>query len=125
MRPRRPDPAWCPDVRLVERFVRWQQVSQAAFEQLRSRSLGETDVDEAFYAALRECLLAAGATDGDIDIMAAHFVTVAVGLWPEWDDRQAQFELIATYLACTDMVVRLGAGDSFIAVQFPDRPRVH
>ena len=50
----------------------------------------------------------------------------AGSLRPEWEEeRWDQFELIAHHLGCTDMIVSLGKGDSFIAIQFPDRPRVH
>jgi hypothetical protein len=109
-----------------EQFERRQRVSREALEKMASLRLPQ-DADESFYAAMREGLLDAGATDAEIDGAAVHCVTIVVeSMRPEWEEeRRDQFELIATYLACTAMVVRLGKGDSFIAIQFTDRPRVH
>jgi hypothetical protein len=32
---------------------------------------------------------------------------------------------VVGHVACTSMVVSVGAGDDYVTVEFPDRPRIH
>lgn len=106
-----------------ERFERLQRVWRQALEQLDTLHLSG-DLDESFYDAWRDCLLSAGATDGEIDCMAASLVTTVVERTEDQAElRREQFELIAHHLASTDMRVTIGKDDSYIAVEFPSRPR--
>jgi hypothetical protein len=103
---------------------RWQQLARAALERMDALRLSD-ELDESFYEALRESLVAAGATDAEIDAMAAWLVTKIV----EWtgtrsDARYEQFELIVDHLACSTMRVCLGKADAFVSVEFPNRPRL-
>jgi hypothetical protein len=111
---------------IAEETKRRRHVSKATREKLATLRLPR-EADESFYAGLRECLLAAGATEADLDGVAAGCVVIVVEcMRPEWEDeRRDQFELIAHHLACADMVVSLGEGDSYIQIQFPNRARVH
>jgi hypothetical protein len=56
-----------------EGFERRQRVVRVAVEKMQALRLGH-DVDESFYDAWRECLLTAGATEGDINALAEYFV---------------------------------------------------
>lgn len=108
----------------LERFERWQRVLRAALEKMEACQ--HSALDEAFWSQLRAAMLSAGATETEIDALAAHQVCCVV----EWtahdsEERQYQFELIAEHLSCTDMFVRIGKGDSFVKVDFPARPKVH
>jgi hypothetical protein len=70
--------------------------------------------------------LAAGATEREIDSLAAfHVVKVVEWTAPRSETRLEQFELIGAHLACTDMEVRIGTGDCYVWVAFPNRPKVH
>ncbi len=86
--------------------LRLRRVAKTAREKLETLRLPR-EADERFYAVVRECLLAAGATGADIDGVAAGCVVIVVEcLRPEWEEgRRDQFELIAHHLACTDMIV--------------------
>jgi hypothetical protein len=70
-------------------------------------------------------MLAADATDAEIDALAAWLVTTIVEWTPAGSgERDEQFELIVDHLACTRMRVCLGKADSFVSVEFPNRPRL-
>jgi hypothetical protein len=106
-----------------EVLERWRRVALMAHERMQRLHLPE--LDESFWEALRESMLAAGATDREIDGLAAYFVTFVVQSSKPGDELRAeQIELIARHLACADMTVRLGKADSFVSVEFPNRPRI-
>jgi hypothetical protein len=106
----------------VERF---QQVVRTALERLDALRLTD-DLDESFYEALRTALVAADATEREIDALAVCYVVHVVECTaPHSETRLEQFELIGAHLACTDMEVRIGTGDCYVWVAFPNRPKVH
>jgi hypothetical protein len=71
-------------------------------------------------------MLAAGGTERDIDVLAVYMVLLAVAeTEPGSSDRRDLIERIAEHVACTSMVVRIGAGDDYVRVEFPDRPLIH
>jgi hypothetical protein len=108
-----------------ERFERWQRVLRGALQAIDALDLPD-ELDESFWAAMREAMLAAGATDAEIDALAAHFVAYVVEhTAAESDERWEQFELITQHLSCTDMHVRIVKGDAFVFVEFPSRQRIH
>jgi hypothetical protein len=88
---------------------------------------GTGPVDADFWAAIRETVLAAGATDTDIDILAVYFVVFVVEGTDstDRDEREYQLELLARHFTCTDMTIRIGRSEDRIAVEFPSRPRIH
>jgi hypothetical protein len=77
-----------------------------------------------WYEALRESALAAGASDADIDALAAVVVRVVVDTITDPETRREQFELIAAHLSKTDLTVRIRP-DGFTKVKFPNRPTAH
>jgi hypothetical protein len=83
------------------------------------------DLDENLYTALRESALAAGASDADLDALAAAVVRVVVDTATDPEARRAQFELIAEHLSCTDMTVRIRRDGSFTKAEFPNRLKAH
>jgi len=83
-------------------------------------------VDECLWAAIREAFVESGATDREIDAVAVSFVTIIVEHTPPRSEiRYERFELIAQHLACTDMRICIGGGDSWLSVEFPARPTLH
>jgi hypothetical protein len=145
------DNAWlCQRYQLTQQqFTRWQSVVGAALERLdRSRCLGE--LDESFWTALRDALSESGATEREIDLVAACAVRVVVSMIvkqtlaaveadPELLDvpreellesiseelagtaGEALLESIALYLARTDMTIRFAPDASVRRVEFPER----
>jgi hypothetical protein len=104
-------------------FERRQRLLQLAAEKIEALRLG--DADEVFYAALRESLLAAGATDADIDALADYLARGVV----EWtaddpDERHSQLELLGRHLARTDMDVHIRNNVTVLRIDFPSRPTV-
>jgi hypothetical protein len=76
--------------------------------------------------ALRESLVIAGATDGEIDAVAQLFITrVVEHTEPSSEERVLQFELITDHLACTKVRIGLNRADTVLTVEFPNRPRRH
>jgi hypothetical protein len=61
---------------LVPRLEHYQQVLRSAFERMHRQR--HTELDESFWQAMRQSLVAAGATDSEIDSVAAYMVTVIV-----------------------------------------------
>jgi hypothetical protein len=101
------------------RTERWVRVLLGALE-------GVGMVDEDFYTGLRQDLIAAGATNREIDDLAATLVVgVVEATEPTSATRDEQFELIVDHLACTRMRITLRKDDAAVAVEFPDRPRIH
>jgi hypothetical protein len=83
-------------------------------------------VDESFYDALRESLVAAGATEAEIDVIAQLFITwVVENTEPDSEERVSQFELITEHLARTKVRITLNQADTVLTVEFPNRPRPH
>jgi hypothetical protein len=106
--------------RLVRaRTERWVRVLLDALE-------GVGMVDEDFYTGLRQDLIAAGATDTEIDGLAA---TMVVGVVESTEatspTRDEQFGLIVDHLACTRMRITLRKNDAAVAVEFPNRPLIN
>src|ERR1700682_466861 len=84
-----------------ERVERLQRLGRAVLERMYALRLSD-ELDESFYEALRESMIAEGATDGEIDALAQLFITSAVeGTEPGSEERLSQFELITEHLACT------------------------
>jgi hypothetical protein len=110
----------------VDGPVRFQRALDAAFEKMRTLRLAAGALDEYFWDTMHDCLVEAGATDTDCDVVAAHYVTCIVQWTPiKSEERVRQWELIAHHLAQTDMTVRVGKDDAYISVEFPSRPKVH
>jgi hypothetical protein len=87
---------------------------------------GAGRVDEGFYTGLRQDLIAAGATDTEIDGLAATMAIVVVeSTEPTSPTRDEQFALIVDHLACTCTRITLGKNDAAVAVEFPNRPQIH
>jgi hypothetical protein len=71
-------------------------------------------------------MLAAGATERDLDVLAVLLVLrVILHTKRDSPDRGDLIECIVRHVAGTSMVVRIGRGDDYVAVEFPDRPHVH
>jgi hypothetical protein len=71
-------------------------------------------------------MVAAGGTERDIDVLAVFLVLLVIADTECGSfDRQDLIERIADHIACTSMVVRIGQGDDYLAVEFPDRPLIH
>jgi hypothetical protein len=79
--------------------VRLQRIVRAAVERMLALPIGD-DVDETFYEALRWSLVAAGATDAEIEGIAHLFMKWTVER-PELNSerRVSQLDLIADHLA--------------------------
>ena len=61
-----------------EHIERWQLVLRVALERMDALRLID-ELDESFYEALREFLIAAGATQGEIDTLVHVLITFIVG----------------------------------------------
>jgi hypothetical protein len=86
----------------------------------------DDDLDEDYWAALRAWLLETGASEREIDQFAAFVICLVVMVTSPYSvERHAQIDLIATYLACTDLDVHLDACDRCVQVDFPSRDTVH
>jgi hypothetical protein len=84
---------------------RRQRVLRAGLEKMGTLRLSG-DPDESFYDALRESVLAAGATDADIDALATYVVdSIVEQTADDPENRRLQFELIALHLSCADMII--------------------
>ena len=105
--------------RLVrERTERWVRMLMGALAR-RGRA------DEGFYTDLRQDLIAAGATDTEIDGLAAALAVCIVKVTkPTSSARNEQFGLIVDHLACTFMRIELTANDDVLDVEFPNRPTI-
>jgi hypothetical protein len=112
-------------------FERLQGIFRAALVQFKHDPANSNDpvsgvVGEAFYRGWRNALLAAGATEADIEAMAyLNVLRVVDSTERGSEEREQQFELIAHHLACTDMTVRIRPDDTNVRVEFPDRPMRH
>ena len=83
-------------------------------------------IDDEYCAAWRTAMLAAGGTERDMDVLAVFLVLLVVADTERGSsERQDLIERIAEHVACTSMVVRIGRGDDYVAVEFPDRTRIH
>jgi len=83
-------------------------------------------IDDEYCAAWRTAMLAAGGTERDMDVLAVFLVLLVIADTERGSsERQDLIERIAEHVACTSMVVRIGPGDDYVAVEFPDRPRIH
>jgi len=83
-------------------------------------------LDESWYEALRASLVAAGATDQEIDRVAACLIVAIVGSTaPGSEERVAHFEYITDHLACTKVRISLGQADTVLSIEFPNRPATH
>jgi hypothetical protein len=101
-------------------------VLQGAVERLDRAHFSASPPDEYFWSLMREAMLAACATDGEIDALAAHFIVWTVeNTVPRSEERRGQIELIADSLACTAVTVGIGGGDTHVRVEFPSRESVH
>jgi hypothetical protein len=79
--------------------VRLQRIVREAIARVKALPIGD-DLDETFWEALRWSLVAAGATDAEIEGIAQVFVKWTVeqpGL--DSEQRVSQLELIADHLA--------------------------
>ena len=93
----------------------------ASFERPVART-----IDDEYCAAWRTAMLAAGGTERDMDVLAVFLVLLVIADTERGSsERQDLIERIAEHVACTSMVVRIGRGDDCVAVEFPDRPRIH
>ena len=83
-------------------------------------------IDDEYCAAWRTAMLAAGGTERDMDVLAVFLVLLVIADTERGSsERQDLIERIAEHVACTSMVVRIGRGDDYVAVEFLDRPRIH
>ena len=108
----------------VKEYLRWQAVLGRAYPHLPN---WRGPFDDECCAAWRTAMLVAGATERDLDVMAV-FLVLRVILHTKRDspDREDLIECIARHVAGTSMVVRIGGGVAiYVAVEFPDRPRIH
>ena len=110
-------------VRRVEEYRRWQAVLGRAYPHLLDC---RGPFDDECCAAWRRAMLAAGATERDLDVMAV-FLVLLVIMRTKRDspDREDLLECIARHLAGTSMVIRIGRVANYVVVEFPDRPRIH
>ena len=82
--------------------------------------------DETFHDELRAAMLSAGATEGEIDVLAVFQVNRVVECTDARSEaRHEQIEWIARRLSRTDMIVRIGKDDASVQVEFPSRSQVH
>jgi hypothetical protein len=110
-------------VRRVEEYRRCQAVVRHAYPQVPD-SLGP--LDDEYCAAWRTAMLAAGATERDLDVLAVLLVLRVIMLTErDSSDRRDLIECIARHLAGTSMVIRIGRVANYVVVEFPDRPRIH
>jgi hypothetical protein len=83
-------------------------------------------MDDYFYEMLRESMVRAGATDAEIDSMAAWIVACIVKSTEAGSvERHEQFDLIVEHFCCTSMRIALGNAGGVVRVEFPERPRTH
>ena len=95
-------------VRRVEEYRRCQAVVRHAYPQVPD-SLGP--LDDEYCAAWRTAMLAAGATERDLDVLAVLLVLRVIMLTErDSSDRRDLIECIARHLAGTSMVIRIGGG---------------
>jgi len=106
-----------------ERATRCHDLLVAALTALESQRLPAGDAW--FYEALRETLVAAGATDDEIDGVAWSYVVAIVKGPPDAEVWDAQLDLIAEHLACTRLHLSVNPADLVIRVDFLDRPTTH
>jgi hypothetical protein len=107
-----------------ESFERRQRILRAALDTMEKLRLTD-DLDESFWDALRQSVLAAGGTDADLDGLASYFICFVVEATGDQDVREQQFELIAKHLCCTDMRIRIGKGERSMSIEYPNRQRIH
>jgi hypothetical protein len=88
--------------------------------------VSDADADESFWALKRESLLAAGATEADIDALAAFYIAmIAEAMAFDLDRCKEQIEAIVDHLVCcTEVDVRI-RNNAVLSVIFPDRDRIH
>jgi hypothetical protein len=108
----------------LKRFERHQQVLRRALERLGALRLSG-ELDEYFFTEWRAALLAAGATDADIELNVAFMASVVARATHDAARCQEQLELISEHLACADMDVHLGKDGTVKRVVFPTRPSIH
>ena len=86
----------------------------------------DEELDDSYWVTMRAWLLEMGATERQIDQLAAFMVCLVVMLTSAHSaERHEQLDLIATYLARTDMDVRLDPLDRCAQIDFPCRETVH
>ena len=95
-------------VRRVEEYRRWQAVLGRAYPHLLD---WRGPFDDECCAAWRRAMLAAGATERDLDVMAV-FLVLLVIMRTKRDSphREDLIECIARHVAGTSMVIRIGGG---------------
>ena len=106
---------------------RWQAVVRRACPHLLAlRGSWRGTIDDEYCADWRKAMLAAGATERDIDVLAVFLVLLVIAdTERDSPDRQEHIERIAEQVARTSMVVLIGLGDDYVRVEFPDRPLIH
>src|SRR6516162_3258087 len=103
-------------VRRVEEYRRCQAVVRHAYPQVPD-SLGP--LDDEYCAAWRTAMLAAGATERDLDVLAVLLVLRVIMLTErDSSDRRDLIECIARHLAGTSMVIRIGRVANYVVVEF-------
>lgn len=104
-------------------FERWQQtVCRAIPRVFHSTGL----MDEADYAGWRQAMVAARASERDIEVLAVFLVLLVLAQTPAKSDaRRRHIEAIAEHLAETSMTVRVIDDVPYVRVEFPDRPSLH
>jgi hypothetical protein len=108
----------------MDEALRWQQIVRLAAKRMDTLRLSD-EVDEYFCEEYREALLAAGATDSDIDNVAAFVMTLVLqNTAPDSDERRQSLEAIASHLACRDTIIGIGQGDAWASVRFPTREMI-
>jgi hypothetical protein len=103
-----------------DQFERWQHVVGAPLERIDpTRLTGE--LDESFWDRLRNALIMAGATEREIDLVAAILARFVAKDVADSDRREEALELLARHLACTEMTIEIGPRVCDTTVNFPQR----
>lgn len=101
----------------VAAFLRFQPVLRAALERLGRLRFAAGEIDQYFCTAVRDAMLAVGASDEDIHRAAALMVRLIVqGTKPGSEGRQELLELVAEHVACSDMEIRVNESSGSVQV---------